>query len=222
MEQIAVCGVAGMGPDSLNLRFETPYLYRSIDCDSSAFLISTMSKRKTRHLLAAAFLGISLTSFATLSQGTLASEARELSFYHTHTGKRLNVVYWEDGRYVDTALDQVNHFLSDFRTGDVAIMDRQLLDLIYDVRDSLGGEGTYQIISAYRSPKTNEMLRNRSTSSGVARKSQHLLGKAIDVRLEGVATAELRDAAIRLHRGGVGYYQASDFVHMDTGRVRRW
>ena len=182
----------------------------------------TMSKRKTRRLIVSGLLGITLASFTTLSQGTLASEARELSFYHTHTGKRLNVVYWEDGRYVDTALDQVNHFLSDFRTGDVAIMDRQLLDLIYDVRDSLGGEGTYQIISAYRSPKTNEMLRNRSTSSGVARKSQHLLGKAIDVRLEGVATAELRDAAIRLHRGGVGYYQASDFVHMDTGRVRRW
>ena len=181
-----------------------------------------MSQRKTRHFLAAALLGISLTSFATLSQGTLASEARELSFYHTHTGKHLNVVYWEDGRYVDEALDEVNRFLSDFRTGDVTVMDRHLLDLIYDVRDSLGGEGTYQIISAYRSPKTNEMLRNRSASSGVAKKSQHLLGKAIDVRLMGVPTAELRDAAIRLQRGGVGYYEASDFVHMDTGRVRRW
>lgn len=182
----------------------------------------TKSNRKKRHLLAAALLGVSLTSFATVSQGTLASEARELSFYHTHTGKRLNVVYWEDGRYVDKALHKINRFLSDFRTGDVAAMDQQLLDLIYDVRDSLGGEGTYQIISAYRSPKTNEMLRNRSASSGVAKKSQHLLGKAIDVRLEGVPTAELRDAAIRLQRGGVGYYEASDFVHMDTGRVRRW
>ena len=180
------------------------------------------SKRKTRHVLAAAFLGVSLTSFATLSQGTLASEARELSFYHTHTGKRLNVVYWEDGRYVDNALDEINRFLSDFRTGDVTVMDRELLDLIYDVRDSLGGEGTYQIISAYRSPRTNEMLRTLSAASGVAKKSQHLLGKAIDVRLEGVPTAELRNAALRLQRGGVGYYEASDFVHMDTGRVRRW
>jgi uncharacterized protein YcbK (DUF882 family) len=181
-----------------------------------------MTQRKTSHVLAAAFLGVSLTSFAPLSQGTLASEARELSFYHTHTGKNLTVVYWEDGRYVDESLDEVNQFLSDFRTGDATVMDRELLDLIYDVRDSLGGEGTYQIISAYRSPKTNEMLRNRSASSGVAKKSQHLLGKAIDVRLAGVPTAELRDAAIRLQRGGVGYYEASDFVHMDTGRVRRW
>jgi uncharacterized protein YcbK (DUF882 family) len=181
-----------------------------------------MSKRKSKHLLVSALLGITLTSFSTLSQGTLASEARELSFYHTHTGKRLNVVYWEDGRYVDTALDKINHFLADFRTGDTAVMDRELLDLIYDVRDSLGGDGTYQIISAYRSPKTNEMLRNRSASTGVAKKSQHLLGKAIDVRLEGVPTAQLRDAALRLQRGGVGYYETSDFVHMDTGRVRRW
>ena len=181
-----------------------------------------MTQRKTSHLLAAAFLGVSLTAFAPLSQGTLASEARELSFYHTHTGKSLTVVYWEDGRYVDESLDAVNQFLSDFRTGDATVMDRELLDLIYDVRDSLGGEGTYQIISAYRSPKTNEMLRNRSASSGVAKKSQHLLGKAIDVRLAGISTAELRDAAIRLQRGGVGYYEASDFVHMDTGRVRRW
>jgi uncharacterized protein YcbK (DUF882 family) len=181
-----------------------------------------MSKRKTKHLLAATFLGMSLMSFATLSQGTLASEARELTFYHTHTGKRLDVVYWEDGRYVDEALDEINHFLSDFRTGDAVAMDRELLDLIYDVRDSLGSNGTYQIISAYRSPKTNEMLRNRSASSGVAKKSQHLLGKAIDVRLTDVPTARLRDAAIRLQRGGVGYYEASDFVHMDTGRVRRW
>ncbi len=181
-----------------------------------------MSKRKTKHFLAAGFLGLSLMSFATLSQGTLASEARELTFYHTHTGKRLNVVYWEDGRYVDEALGKINHFLSDFRTGDAVAMDRELLDLIYDVRDSLGSNGTYQIISAYRSPKTNEMLRNRSASSGVAKKSQHLLGKAIDVRLTDVPTAQLRDAAIRLQRGGVGYYEASDFVHMDTGRVRRW
>ena len=173
-------------------------------------------------LLVPALLGVALMSFSTLSQGTLATEARELSFYHTHTREHLNVVYWEDGRYVDEALDKINEFLSDFRTGDAVPMDRELLDLIYDVRDSLGSDGTYQIISAYRSPKTNEMLRNRGSSSGVAKKSQHLLGKAIDVRLTDVPTARLRDAAVHLQRGGVGYYEASNFVHMDTGRVRRW
>jgi len=114
----------------------------------------------------------------------------------------------------------VNAFLADFRTGDAIEMDRELLDLIYDVRLSLGSEASFEVISAYRSPKTNEMLRGQS--SGVAKNSQHLLGKAIDVRLRGVPTAQLRDAAIELQRGGVGYYKDSDFVHMDTGRVRRW
>lgn len=166
--------------------------------------------------------GLTLISLAGMSKGKTPADKRELSFYHTHTGKHLNVVYWQEGEYLDSALDEINVFLSDFRTGDRAEIDPELLDLIYDVRASLGSEGTYQIISAYRSPKTNEMLRNRSASSGVARRSQHVLGKAIDVRLVGVPTSELRDAAVRLQRGGVGYYKASDFVHMDTGRVRRW
>jgi uncharacterized protein YcbK (DUF882 family) len=181
-----------------------------------------MTAHKSKHVLVAALLGLVLTAYTSLSQGTTATGDRELSFYHTHTGKRLNVVYWQDGDYIDAALEEINAFLSDFRTGDRVEMDPELLDVIYDVRESLGSTGTYQIISAYRSPETNEMLRNRSASSGVARKSQHVLGKAIDVRLEGVKTAELRDAAIRLQRGGVGYYEKSDFVHMDTGRVRRW
>ena len=181
-----------------------------------------MNTRKIKHLLLPGLLALVLTAYASMSLGKMGTDERELSFYHTHTGQRLHVVYWQDGDYVDTALDQVNTFLSDFRTGDRVEIDPQLLDVIYDVRESLGSKGTYQIISAYRSPKTNEMLRNRSASSGVAKRSQHVLGKAIDVRLVGVNSAELRDAAIRLQRGGVGYYETSDFVHMDTGRVRRW
>jgi len=163
-----------------------------------------------------------LTSLAGVSQGKLESDERQLSFYHTHTGKRLNVVYSRDGAYVPSALEEINRFLFDFRTGDEAQMDPELLDLIYDVRAELGSDGTYQVVSAYRSPKTNEMLRGRSKNTGVAQKSQHLLGKAIDVRLEGVATAKLRDTALAMRRGGVGYYEKSDFVHMDTGRPRSW
>ena len=181
-----------------------------------------MTNLKRRSILIPVLFGVTLTSIATLSRGRVPADERELSFHHTHTGKRLHVVYWRHGDYVDSALDKINALLSDFRTGEKADIDPELLDLIYDVRASLGSDGTYQIISAYRSPKTNEMLRNRGASSGVAKKSQHLLGKAIDVRLEGIPTATLRDAAIRLQRGGVGYYEASDFVHMDTGRVRRW
>ena len=147
-------------------------------------------------------------------------ELRQLSFYHTHTQNHLQVTFSVDGEYIDSALAQINEFLSDFRTGDKIEIDPALLDLIYDVRASLGSEGTFEVISAYRSPATNKMLRSRS--NGVAKNSQHVLGNAIDVRLRDVATTELRDAAISLQRGGVGYYQSSDFVHIDTGRVRRW
>ena len=156
---------------------------------------------------------LSVNSASTISE-------RRLSFYHTHTRESLDITYTVNGEYIDSALTEINEFLSDFRTGDVAIVDPELLDLIHDVRESLDSNGTFEIISAYRSPKTNEMLRARS--GGVARKSQHLLGKAIDVRLRGVETARLRDAAIELQRGGVGYYAQSNFVHIDTGRVRRW
>ncbi|MGI9238820.1 MAG: YcbK family protein [Woeseiaceae bacterium] len=163
-----------------------------------------------------------LASLANANQGRLDDDERQLSFYHTHTGQRLDVVYARDGAYVPSALEEINQFLFDFRTGDAARMDPELLDLIYDVRAALNSNGTYQIVSAYRSPKTNEMLRGRSKNTGVAKNSQHLLGKAIDVRLEGVKTADLRDTALALRRGGVGFYEASDFVHMDTGRPRSW
>ena len=149
-----------------------------------------------------------------------AYDARQLSFYHTHTQLNLDVVYYENGEYVESELAKVNRFLKDFRTGDVAEMDPKLLDILYDLRNELGSEGTYEVISAYRSPKTNEMLRGKS--GGVARNSQHLLGNAIDVRLRGTKTKQLRDTALEMQRGGVGYYEKSDFVHLDTGRVRRW
>jgi uncharacterized protein YcbK (DUF882 family) len=147
-------------------------------------------------------------------------DAKQLSFYHTHTHERLDIVYFENGEYVDSALEEINRYLRDFRTGDMTVMDPGLLDLIYDIRAVLGSNGTYAVISAYRSPKTNEML--RATGGSVARNSQHLLGTAIDVRLEDIPIEELRDAAVAMQRGGVGFYKQSDFVHIDTGRIRRW
>ena len=167
-------------------------------------------------------LSLFLVSLGGVSQGTLVNNERQLSFYHTHTGNRLDIVYARDGAYIPAALEEINYFLFDFRTGDKAQMDPELLDLIYDVRKTLNSDGTYQIVSAYRSPKTNEMLRGRSQNSGVAKSSQHILGKAIDVRLEGVKTSTLRDTALAMKRGGVGFYEASDFVHMDTGHPRSW
>ena len=171
-------------------------------------------------LIGASVVALSFAATLVPPQDVRAADARELSFYHTHTHQNLDVVYYQNGEYVESALDEINHFLADFRTGDIAEMDPKLLDILYDLRNELDSDGIYEVISAYRSQKTNEML--RSKSGGVARKSQHLLGNAIDVRLRGVPTAELRDTAFAMKRGGVGYYEKSDFVHLDTGRVRRW
>jgi uncharacterized protein YcbK (DUF882 family) len=147
-------------------------------------------------------------------------DERSLSFYHTHTGESLDVTYFSGGEYDQAALDDLNRFLADFRTGDEVEMDPGVFDILHEIQVVSGSTGTFEVISAYRSPATNEMLRGRS--GGVARNSQHVRGKAIDVRLTDLDTAELRDVALSLKRGGVGYYQQSDFVHVDTGRVRRW
>ena len=149
-----------------------------------------------------------------------AAVPRELSFYHTHTGERLDVCYHDGKTYVQDALSSIDYLLRDFRTGEVHPIDRGALDLLCDLRAVTGHAGRFEIISAFRSERTNEML--RTGSRDVARYSLHIDGRAVDVRLAGFDTARLRDAAIALQRGGVGYYAESDFVHVDTGRIRRW
>lgn len=175
--------------------------------------LSLMNRTYRQLLLAVLLLG-PLTSLWP------AEDMRQLSFYHTHTSEKLSVTYFSDGQYVASSLAELNHFLRDFRTGDVTEMDPGVFDILFEIQRASGSTGTFEIISAYRSPATNEML--RSKSGGVAKNSQHLLGTAIDVRLTDLDTAELRDVALELQRGGVGYYHESDFVHVDTGRVRQW
>lgn len=155
-----------------------------------------------------------------LVRAATTTEARRLTFFHTHTSEALDIVYSEGGQYLPQALAEINHLLRDFRTGDVHSIDPGLLDILHAVRGMTGGKGRYEIISGYRSPATNHMLASRS--SGVADRSLHLQGQAIDVRLTGVATSNLRRAGLALQAGGVGYYPDSDFVHLDTGRVRYW
>lgn len=146
--------------------------------------------------------------------------ARRLSFYHTHTSEKLQIEYAENDAYVPQALAEINHFLRDFRSGEVHEIDPRLLDMLHAVRQRTSGQGTFEVISGYRSPATNDMLRHQG--QGVAQRSLHLTGQAIDVRLSGVQTRALRGAAIAMRQGGVGYYPESDFVHLDTGRVRAW
>ena len=165
---------------------------------------------------------MSLSGLLLPTDRAFAATEKQLSFYHTHTQRRLDIIYAREGEYLGNALKDINKFLFDFRTQEIIGIDTDLLDLIYDLRELLGSSGRYEVISAYRSPKTNEMLRSRSNDSGVAKNSQHVLGKAIDVRLDDVKLTELRDAAITMQRGGVGYYKDSNFIHIDTGSVRRW
>jgi uncharacterized protein YcbK (DUF882 family) len=147
---------------------------------------------------------------------------RTLTLQHAHTGEKLAVVYKENGCYKPAALKSINYFLRDIRTGDVVSVDPKLLDLLWQTRTNLNCTQPFYVLSAYRSPKTNEMLRKRSPNSGVAKKSLHMKGQAIDVRLPGISAKKLRDTALALHAGGVGYYPDSGFVHIDTGNVRQW
>lgn len=149
-----------------------------------------------------------------------AASRRELTLFNTHTDERLKLCYFRDGQFVQEACQRLNHLLRDHRTGAVHAIDARLFDLVYVVQTRLGHRGTLEIISGYRSPATNARL--QANSSGVAKQSQHTLGKALDIRLSGMDTARVRDAALDLRAGGVGYYARSDFVHVDTGRVRRW
>ncbi len=148
------------------------------------------------------------------------SAERSLSFYNTHTGEQMKTVYWSQGAYVPQALDDINHILRDFRTGEVKEIDRDLLDLLFALQDKLENTRPFSIISGYRSAETNALL--RVISKGVAKDSLHIYGKAIDISLPGCDLKTVQRAAIDLQRGGVGYYPVSDFVHVDVGRIRYW
>jgi uncharacterized protein YcbK (DUF882 family) len=153
---------------------------------------------------------------------TAQNETRTLSFHHTHSGEDLTVTFKREGRYDEAALKQLNHFLRDWRNQDETVMDRHLFDILWEVYRDVDGKQPIQIVSAYRSPATNAMLRRRS--SGVARHSQHMLGHAMDMFIPGVPLEQIRFAGLRLQRGGVGFYptSGSPFVHLDTGSIRHW
>jgi len=148
------------------------------------------------------------------------SAPRRLGFECTHTGECIDVEYWAEGRYLPDATAAIDHVLRDFRSGEVHPIDPSLLDHLHSLRSNLDSSEPFHVISGYRSPATNDSL--QSKSNGVATKSLHMRGMAIDIRLPGREIANLHRSALALKAGGVGYYPASDFVHVDVGRVRRW
>ncbi|HUG23741.1 DUF882 domain-containing protein [Piscinibacter sp.] len=178
-----------------------------------------MNRLSRRHFLTAAAVAAPLAAIP-LRAPAAAGGPRALTFTHLHTGERLSLEYFRNGAYLPEAMQAVNHLLRDFRNGAVGNMDPALLDLLHGLHQATGSQAPFQIISGYRSPATNEALHRRS--AGVATRSLHLKGMAIDIRLADVQLEHLRDAALSLRRGGVGYYAGSNFVHIDTGRVRAW
>jgi uncharacterized protein YcbK (DUF882 family) len=149
-----------------------------------------------------------------------AQGVRTLALLNTHTGDRFGAAYWEQGNYVPDAIAAIKHVMRDYRNNEVHDIDPRLLDELSRLNGLVGAAAPYQIISGYRSPATNAML--HANSDGVASHSLHMEGKAIDIRMAGVDLSRLHDAALSMQSGGVGFYPASDFIHVDTGRVRRW
>ena len=185
---------------------------------------STALQRVNGKFSLSLILFLLLATLGHTAESTVPSQHEyRLRFYHTHTGERLDVVYRRGDQYIPEALDELDHYLRDHRTGDVHHFDPRLFDLLHELTASLGDSGgEIDVICGYRTPWSNEFLRTRNPHTGVAQHSLHMQAEAIDIRLPGIPTSELRDAALRLHRGGVGYYRSSDFVHVDVGRVRQW
>ncbi len=162
-------------------------------------------------------LAFALPSF---SWASLPDEPRALAMNNLNTGEILETCYFDGKRYINDELQRLNEFCRDHRRNEVHPMDRRLFDQISQIQKLIGTEAEVIVISGYRSPATNASLRNGS--SRVAKKSMHMEGKAIDFRLDGVKLSTVRDAALSLKAGGVGYYPGSNFVHIDTGAVRSW
>jgi uncharacterized protein YcbK (DUF882 family) len=177
---------------------------------------------RRRMLLATGALGCTAALFARSSIGAPDPnlKPRRIALVNLHTGERLETEYFRDDAYAPDALAAIDVLLRDFRSGDEHAMDPKLLDYLVDVAAEVNAPPVYSVISGYRSPETNERLHERS--GGVSQHSLHMQGRAIDVRMTGVDCADLAARAQDLKRGGVGYYRASNFVHLDTGAFRTW
>lgn len=176
--------------------------------------------RRRELLVFGAATGIAAIAAPAWAQRLDVWEPRRAVLDNLHTGESFNEVYYANGSYLTDALAEATRVMRDWRTGDEHFIDPTLFDALHAISGRLETRAPFQIISGYRSPRTNAMLRGRS--DGVAQNSQHVLGKAIDVRIPGVGLSNLRNAALSVGAGGVGYYPVSNFVHVDTGRVRQW
>ncbi len=180
-----------------------------------------LPRRRFLQLLATG--SVTAMSFPKMASATIKRDyllPRELSFNNLNTGEKLSLTYFEKGRYLTGALTEIDYLLRDHRTDDIYPIDPNLLNYLYKLQSTLETKKPIEIISGYRSTTTNNILRTKG--NGVAKKSKHMLGKAIDIRIKNIESKNVRDAAISLCQGGVGYYASSNFVHLDTGNFRHW
>ncbi len=154
------------------------------------------------------------------SRSAAAKYEKRIRLYHTHTGESIDSTFWANGEYIYDELENLEYFLRDYRNNEVHKIDVDLIEYLYGLKQRLGTHREFYILSAYRSPQTNNYLRRHSR--GVAKKSFHMYGKAVDIRLPGYRLSTLKLAALSLRRGGVGYYPRSNFIHIDTGTPRYW
>lgn len=173
-----------------------------------------------RHFLKAGVGVCTMLSLPSVYARSMNIGEKKLAFLNLHTGERIQSTYWAEGNYIPEELQAIENLLRDHRTGEIHSIDTGLLDLLQLLHNEIGARKEFHIISAYRSPKTNAMLASRN--NGVVKKSLHMQGKAIDIRLPEYSLSDLRKVALSLKSGGVGYYPKSNFVHIDTGRVRFW
>ena len=173
-----------------------------------------------RCLAFACAAGLCLPWSATRGSNKIVYPDRTLSLHNVHTAEEENITFWSDGHYLESGLNQINWMLRDFRTGDIKAIDPRLLNILYLLTKKIETETSVMVLSGFRSKKTNDML--RKTTEGVARRSFHMAGRAIDIRMSNVHTANIQKAALRIGGGGVGYYPSSNFVHLDSGPVRTW
>lgn len=188
--------------------------------DQPSELFNSNKLNRRRFLKCSAALAASSTFPHLIHANTDLSSERTLEFLNLHTDETLRCCYWADGEYDTNSMSEINHILRDHRANEAYEMDASLIDLLHVLHATTDSKAPFHIISAYRSPQTNEKLRQES--NGVAKRSLHMQGKAIDIRLPDVELRHLRDAAISLEAGGVGFYANSNFIHVDIGKPRSW
>ncbi|MBI4826258.1 MAG: YcbK family protein [Nitrospirae bacterium] len=179
-----------------------------------------LSRRSFLALGAATVATTLFPSYVTASLEEMKVPERSLYFYNIHTDEKLKTVYWQDNAYIPDSLAEINFILRDYRTGGIKDIDTKLLDLLYVINKKMKARQPFHVMSGYRSPETNAML--RKTSRGVGSNSFHIYGMAVDIKVPGRSIESLRNIATKLKAGGVGYYPRSNFVHVDIGSVRYW